>query len=324
MTPRRLDVAELKGRVSLAAVVGESLPLRRAGPEYVALCPFHKEQTPSFHVVEAKGFYHCFGCGANGDALSFVQKHLGLSFRDAALYLAARAGVTLHETQMPAKRSQKAVDTERRNKVIAWAWRVWEQTLRADGTPAEAYLRGRGIDTDKLGGMPADLHFHRGLKDGDSGGVFPAMVGAIRGPDGHFQGVHRTFLAGDGDRVVKAPIARPKKMAGVAKAGVLRLAPAGPTLAVAEGIETGLSVMQSAGLPCWAALSLGNFQHVVFPPEVHEAVLCADNDSKDPAQAERVLAAAVRAWEAQGVAVRVARPPPGMDFNDVLRRQAAG
>ena len=70
--PRFLD--ELRARVSLAAIVGRRVKLVKRGREYIGLCPFHKEKTPSFSVVEDKGFYHCFGCGAHGDVIGFSMQ----------------------------------------------------------------------------------------------------------------------------------------------------------------------------------------------------------------------------------------------------------
>ena len=98
----------------------------------------------------------------------------------------------------------------------------------------------------------------------------------------------------------------------------MRLAFASSTLAVAEGIETSLSVMQATGRPVWAALSLGNIGVVELPPVVREVVLCADADAKDPAAAEALLMKAAERHAARGRRVRVARPATGADFNDML------
>src|SRR5690349_22086136 len=89
--PRFLD--ELRARVSLAEVVGRRVRLIKRGREYVGLCPFHKERTPSFSVVEDKGFYHCFGCGAHGDVVGFVMQSGNLGFLEAVEALARQAGL---------------------------------------------------------------------------------------------------------------------------------------------------------------------------------------------------------------------------------------
>ena len=83
-------MTELHARVSLSALIGERVALRRRGREWVACCPFHGEHTPSFTVVEAKGFFHCFGCGANGDAIGFLRAFYGLGFVSACCAPATR------------------------------------------------------------------------------------------------------------------------------------------------------------------------------------------------------------------------------------------
>ena len=85
----------LRSKIVLSDVVGRSVNLKHKGRDHVACCPFHKEKTPSFHVNDEKGFYHCFGCGAHGDAISFVMQQEGLSFKDAVKKLADEYGVEL-------------------------------------------------------------------------------------------------------------------------------------------------------------------------------------------------------------------------------------
>ena len=79
--PRFLD--ELRDRTALVDLIGRKVSLQRRGREHTGLCPFHKEKTPSFTVNEEKGFYHCFGCGQHGDAISFVMETESLSFPEA-------------------------------------------------------------------------------------------------------------------------------------------------------------------------------------------------------------------------------------------------
>ena len=87
-------VEQVKSSVDIVKVVGEYVRLRKAGPQrYVGLCPFHNEKTPSFTVNDDKGFYHCFGCGAHGDAIRFLTDQRGMPFMDAVKELAAKAGM---------------------------------------------------------------------------------------------------------------------------------------------------------------------------------------------------------------------------------------
>src|SRR5688572_20503606 len=97
LSPQWLD--ELRSRVTLSSVVMRTTKLLRAGREWKACCPFHNEKTPSFTVNEEKGFYHCFGCGAHGDAIRFLMETQKLSFRDAIKKLADAAGLPVPQTQ---------------------------------------------------------------------------------------------------------------------------------------------------------------------------------------------------------------------------------
>src|SRR3954452_5093175 len=90
------DIALVRERSAIAEVVGERVQLRNAGGgELKGLCPFHDEKSPSFHVAPSRGYYHCFGCAAGGDVITFLQKVEHLSFSEAVEHLAQRAGVEL-------------------------------------------------------------------------------------------------------------------------------------------------------------------------------------------------------------------------------------
>lgn len=99
LTPAFLD--ELRARTTLSAVIRPSVKLIRAGREFKACCPFHQETTPSFTVNDEKGFYHCFGCGAHGDAIRFLTDARGLAFMDAVTELAGKAGMELPASVAP-------------------------------------------------------------------------------------------------------------------------------------------------------------------------------------------------------------------------------
>ncbi|BBI52725.1 hypothetical protein HORIV_51460 [Vreelandella olivaria] len=90
--PQRF-IDDLLGRVDVVEVVGERVQLKKAGRNYSGLCPFHQEKTPSFTVSADKQFYHCFGCGANGNALRFLMEYDKLPFPEAVEQLAGRLGI---------------------------------------------------------------------------------------------------------------------------------------------------------------------------------------------------------------------------------------
>src|SRR6202795_1071462 len=99
---------ELRSRVSLADLVGKRVRLVRKGREFGGLCPFHNEKTPSFYVVEDKGFFHCFGCGAHGDAIGYVMRSDNLDFIEAVERLAGEAGLAVpQQTPQDRERAQR-------------------------------------------------------------------------------------------------------------------------------------------------------------------------------------------------------------------------
>ena len=86
-------IEDVRSRTDIVSVIGDRLPLKRSSGGFVACCPFHHEKTPSFNINEAKGFYHCFGCGEDGDVINFVAELTGLRPYEAAKQLAAQYGL---------------------------------------------------------------------------------------------------------------------------------------------------------------------------------------------------------------------------------------
>lgn len=97
-------IQAIRERVDIAALIGGYVELRKSGPNYSGLCPFHEEKTPSFTVSETKGFYHCFGCGAHGDVIGFLMEYRGIGFPVAVRELAGIAGIQI-ESAKPGKLS---------------------------------------------------------------------------------------------------------------------------------------------------------------------------------------------------------------------------
>lgn len=141
LPPEFLD--ELRARVGLAAVIGRRIKLTRAGREMKGCCPFHNEKSPSFYVNEDKGFYHCFGCGAHGDAIGFTMAQDGLSFMEAVKALADEAGLAVPESQRANPESEKRAGL---NDLLAAAADWYRGQLgTAAGAPARTYLEKRGV-----------------------------------------------------------------------------------------------------------------------------------------------------------------------------------
>ena len=136
-------VEEVRARADIVEVIGEFVPLKKAGKEFKANCPFHEERTPSFCVVPAKSMYHCFGCGESGDVFTFVRKRLGLDFVDAVKHVAQRAGVQVREV----KKGRTDDPLRPLREAMGFARDFFTRTLWEDpgAAPARDYLDGRGI-----------------------------------------------------------------------------------------------------------------------------------------------------------------------------------
>lgn len=141
---------ELRRRLTLSTVIARSgVKLIRAGREFKACCPFHKEKTPSFTVNDDKGFYHCFGCGAHGDVITYVMESSNLSFPEAVERLAGEAGL-----EVPRASPEEAAQAKRRAtvlEVVDAACHFFEQQLvMPAGRDGLAYLQNRGLDPDTM------------------------------------------------------------------------------------------------------------------------------------------------------------------------------
>lgn len=150
LTPAWLD--ELRARTQLSTLVARTVKITKAGREYKGCCPFHNEKTPSFYVNDEKGFYHCFGCSAHGDAIRWMTDHRGLPFMDAVKELADAAGL-----EVPAADPQARERTERANSLydVMQAAADWftEQLNGVEGAEARAYISKRGLRADTVKGF---------------------------------------------------------------------------------------------------------------------------------------------------------------------------
>ena len=208
-----------------------------------------------------------------------------------------------------APRTVATSQTDRDNaKRTEAALAIWQSAMPALGTLVETYLASRGLHLP----APPTLRFHTGLKH-PSGRIWPSMVALVtRGSDGTPIAIHRTFLARDG--AAKAPVDPQKMMFGPCRGGAVQLATPNGVLMVGEGIETCLAAMLATGNAAWAALSTSGLRTLDLPDAVRDVIVLADGD--DPGEAAARDCA--RRWKRDGRRVRVARPPQGMDFNDLL------
>jgi DNA primase len=145
--PQFLD--EIRDRLSLAGVVGRHVKLARRGREYVGLCPFHNEKTPSFTVVEDKAFYHCFGCGAHGDVIGFAMRIANAGFRETVEGLAKEAGLAVPE-ELPEERERQAQALGLHDACDAACAFFEDQLKQPGGRAARDYLARRGLSAETM------------------------------------------------------------------------------------------------------------------------------------------------------------------------------
>jgi len=141
-------IQELLNRVDVVDVVGRYVQLKKGGANLMGLCPFHGEKSPSFSVSPTKQFYHCFGCGANGNAIGFLMEHAGMSFIEAVKDLAQQTGLQIPEDDASPQDRERAAQQRQKqatlNDVLEKAAQAYMKQLKASPR-AVAYLKGRGL-----------------------------------------------------------------------------------------------------------------------------------------------------------------------------------
>jgi hypothetical protein len=287
------DVERARGRGLLSALVARRVKLRRAGRSWRGPCPFHGSGpgSTSFSVVDAQGFFHCFGCGEHGDAIDWLKLTEGLGFREAVLALlggdipAARRPIPESALRDRAPAARPAADVV--SSATAGRW-IWRTAGPARGELAEKWLEARGCDPrasfDRQTLAIDHLRFHPRCPAAawradrlpeDHPLTAPALVAPVRDGDGLVRAVHVTFLSADGRRKADFPRLRDgsprpaRKMFGRVAGCAVWLTPFAESstfgeipLVVGEGLETTWSFAQGFGRSCRAAavLSLGNLQ----------------------------------------------------------------
>ena len=284
-----------------AEMIAKALGGRKSGGGWVAPCPAHDDCNPSLSICDADDGRVLVRCHAGCDQEQVVAKlrSRGLWPRNGERPL----------TRFAPSRVDKKTEADRDDvKRTAAADAIWRAARPPDGTLVKPYFVSRGL---YLPPTPV-LRFHPGLKH-PSGGVWPAMVALVtRGSDNTPLAIHRTFLARDG--AGKAPVDPQKMMLGPCRGGAVRLAPLGSVLMVGEGIETCIAAMQATGYSAWAALSTSGLRTLDLPKDVRDVIVLADGDEAGEAAARDCA----WRWKREGRRVRIARPPWGFDFNDLL------
>lgn len=292
--------ARIRDTVSLSSLVSSAVLLKRAGREWKGCCPFHADRSPSFTIYADDRRFHCFGCGVEGDALDFVQRHHGVGLIEAIRMIDGGALPVVERAKVAVER----VSFTRTDEAIA----IWTAAAPADGTPAHAYLESR-----RLGGaVPPCLRFAR-LRYGQRGDLHPVLVALIVGPDDQPCGIQRTYLKPGG--LGKLAVDKPKLSLGRVKGGAIRLAPALGEVAVTEGMEDALTIQRGVPMPAWAAAGAGMMPAMILPDHIRSVVIGADADEAG----ERSAREAGERWARERRAVRIIRPADGhKDFNAEL------
>ncbi len=344
LPPGFLD--ELRSRVSLSGLIGRRVKLARRGREYAGQCPFHHEKTPSFYVVEDKLFFHCFGCGAHGDAIGFVMRADNLDFIEAVEKLAGEAGLAVPQST-PQER-ERAQRQKTLFEALEAAAAFYEARLWApEGAHARDYLRGRGLDVEtirrfRLGWALDDRQALRRSLAADFPEILLTEAGLLRQPEhgepfDYFRG-RVMFPIGDragriiafGGRVLGD--AQPKYLNSpehpmFEKGRVLygwsaaRAAKTdGPDAIVTEGYMDVIALHRAGFATAVAPLgtALTEFQLHELWRLAPDPILCFDGDAAGQSAAIRVLRRALPMLR-PGQSLRFATLPSGQDPDSLLR-----
>ncbi|CAK0764328.1 DNA primase [uncultured Gammaproteobacteria bacterium] len=354
LSPAFLD--ELRARLSLSEVAGRRIALVRAGREFKACCPFHNEKTPSFTLNDAKGFFHCFGCGAHGDVIGFVMRHDNLSFPEAVEALAGQAGL-----QVPTTSPEDRERFEREKRLYglvdnAAAWFEVQLRLPAGGTALD-YLHRRGLDDDaiarhRLGYAPGfgGVLVRHLVKDGFSEADMIA-AGLARQPDdgraaysffrdrimfpvadrrGRVVAFGARLIAGDGSKYINSPdtplFHKGRTLYGLSRAR--QTVADGAVAIVAEGYLDVITLVEAGFTGAVAPLGTTLTEDQVLalwrlhPGPEKCPVLCFDGDAAGRRAAERAVER-VLPHLAPDQSVKVAFLPEGQDPDSLIRSGGA-
>ena len=339
-------IEDLRQRIPLSDIIGKRVKLVRKGRRHSGLCPFHSEKTPSFSVVDDQGFYHCFGCGAHGDAISFLRETDGLDFMEAVERLAGMAGLAVPRStpEDPDKQRQRKAALD----ILEETTRFFQAALTLDdGAQAARYLQGRGLgeaalSTYRLGYAPRSglrtALSARGFSDDDmlaagvvrrsdrDGALYDYFRDRVIFPIEDRQGRVIAFGAralgdaqpkylnsGEGPTFSKKQVLYGWVQA---REGMRRKLP----LVVAEGYMDVIAIQQSgvatAVAPLGTALTEEQIGHLWKLND--DPILCFDGDAAGQRAQMRALERLLPLLE-PGRSARLAMLPEGKDPDDVLR-----
>ena len=269
--------------------------------------------------------------GDMGEAIKWAKSWLGLDHLDPG-----RLEVRKREARQASEESERKareIKEQKRRRAVA----LWMGSKPIGGTPAEAYLRRRGIDVGLLGKWPGSLRFHNEVWNRELGVKIPAMVAAMFTPDGQHVATHRTYLQHDPRRGwTKLDSPNAKMVLGGCRGAFIPLRkgasgksmadmPPGEEVHIAEGIEDALTVaMARPELRIVAGYSLGNIGSIEWPAQIGAMVMLCDRDEAGSSAVD-ALERVIARQQSRGVRVKYVMPPVGFkDFNEWLQRGRAG
>ncbi len=308
--------------------------LKRGGKEHTGPCPACGG-TDRFSVNPVKQKWNCRGAGGGGDAIGIMMHCMSVDFKAACEILTSEKppggqGTWDEEAQKRAEERQKAAKAKAEQQALEqqqkeadtteYALKLWEQARPIEGTPAEAYLLGRGLPRMH---WPDCLRFHPGLKYPDAGKL-PALVCRVDDTMGDLTGIWRIFITKDGQ---KANVESAKLGLGPVSGGAVRLfEPADNEICIAEGVETALAVYALTGRSCWSCLSTSGLINFDPPLSIERLRIYGDGDqayqkpdgSWATAPGEAAAMRAAQNLQETGLQVLdIALPEAGSDWLDV-------
>ncbi|HEX8573812.1 MAG TPA: CHC2 zinc finger domain-containing protein [Allosphingosinicella sp.] len=307
-----IDVKRLKDSIRLSDIVSQHVKLRPSGRSLSGCCPFHDDRKPSLVVTDDIGLYYCHGCHAKGDVIDFVRAIHDCGFLDAVKHISG----TIPALSVARNRERaKKLDRARLVMTMNYARFQWQGSVPIEGTPAERYLRRRGIK----GPIPPMLRYGRvplwiDARTGKKGPMNHALVAGCQDVGGRVTGIHKTLLRADGQL---AEVRSPKQSLGQIRGGAVRLGPEASEVIVCEGPEDGLTIHELLpSTPVWVALGTGNMPNMILPPGIKRVLVAGDNDAPGRAAVER----ACETFKGQGRHAAAIFPGHAFgDFNDQLQ-----
>ncbi|MGB0180634.1 MAG: DNA primase [Candidatus Puniceispirillales bacterium] len=342
---------EIRRRVSLSSIIGKKVKLINRGNRMVGLCPFHQEKTPSFHVRDDEGFYHCFGCGASGDAISFLREQDGLGFMEAIHHLAGLAGLTVPEQKdiSPEEKAQRNMMASINEEAAVF----YENQLNSPaGKQAKRYISDRQMSPNSLSryrigyapanglttylqnkGFTADDMLAAGLvrKSQRDGSLYDnfrdRLMFPITNPKGDVIAFGGRALSGDQEpkylNSADSPMFHKKQVLYGLKQAKEQMKDGLPVI-VAEGYMDVIAIDQFkvAGAVAPLGTALTEDQILLIWKSAHSPYLCFDGDMAGQRAANKTLTRLLPILE-PGKTVRVMRLDQGMDPDDVLKSGGA-